>query len=89
MGFNAIIYIAALARISPEYHEAAIIDGATKIRRIIHIDLPLILPTIIIMLILAIGNILTVGYEKVYLMQNGMNLQLVKLYLLMFINRDL
>lgn len=74
MGFNAIIYIAALAGISPEYHEAAIIDGATKIRRIIHIDLPLILPTIIIMLILAIGNILTIGYEKVYLMQNGMNL---------------
>jgi putative aldouronate transport system permease protein len=73
MGFSAIIYIAALTSISPDYYEAAIVDGATKFQRIIHIDIPFIMPTAIIMFILAIGNIMTVGYEKVYLMQNGMN----------------
>lgn len=73
MGFNAIIYIAALAGISPDFYEAAIMDGATKIKRIIYIDIPMIAPTIIIMFILAVGNIMTIGYEKVYLMQNGMN----------------
>jgi putative aldouronate transport system permease protein len=73
MGFNAIIYIAALTSINPDYYEAAIVDGATKFQRIIHIDIPFIIPTAIIMFILAIGNIMTVGYEKVYLMQNGMN----------------
>ena len=59
MGFNAIIYIAALAGISPEYHEAAIMDGANKLQRILSVDIPLILPTVIIMLILALGNIMT------------------------------
>lgn len=73
MGFNAIIYIAALAGISPDYHEAAIVDGATKLKRILYIDVPLIMPTVIIMFVLAVGNIMSVGYEKVYLMQNGMN----------------
>ncbi|GHU78900.1 sugar ABC transporter permease [Clostridia bacterium] len=73
MGFNAIIYLAALAGVSPDLHEAAIVDGASKIKRIIHIDLPTIAPTIIVMLILAIGNLMSVGYEKAYLMQNGMN----------------
>ena len=73
MGFNAIIYIAALVGISPEYYEAAIIDGATKFQRVIHIDIPNILPTIILMLILTVGNIMNVGYEKAYLMQNNMN----------------
>lgn len=75
MGFSAIVYIAALTGISPDYHEAAIMDGATKFQRILHIDIPLIMPTIIIMLILALGNIMTVGYEKVYLMQAGTNTQ--------------
>jgi putative aldouronate transport system permease protein len=75
MGFSAIVYIAALAGISPEYYEAAIVDGASKIKRIIYIDLPLITPTIAIMFILAIGNLMSIGYEKVFLMQNGMNLQ--------------
>jgi putative aldouronate transport system permease protein len=73
MGFNAIIYIAALAGISPDLYEAAIVDGATKLDRIIHIDIPSIMPTVIVMFILALGNIMTIGYEKVYLMQNGMN----------------
>ena len=73
MGFSAIIYIAALTGISPDYYEAALIDGATKLQRIWFIDIPLILPTIIIMLILDVGEIMSIGYEKVYLMQNSMN----------------
>ena len=73
MGFNAIIYIAALTGISPDLYEAAIVDGATKLDRIIHIDIPSIVPTIIVMFILAVGSIMSIGYEKVYLMQNGMN----------------
>lgn len=73
-GFGAIIYLSALSSISPELHEAAIVDGASKIRRIWHIDLPGIMPTVLIMLILAIGNLMSVGYEKAFLMQKGMNL---------------
>lgn len=73
MGFNAVIFVAALTGISPEYYEAATVDGATKLQQIWHIELPLILPTIVLMLILAIGNIMNVGYEKAFLMQNGMN----------------
>lgn len=72
-GYNSIVYIAALASINPELHEAAQIDGASRLQRIIHIDLPGILPTAIIMLILSTGNILTVGFEKNYLMQNSLN----------------
>lgn len=74
MGWSAVIYLAALAGVSPESHEAAIVDGATKIQRIWHIDIPAILPTIIILLILNCGSILGVGFEKAYLMQNPQNL---------------
>lgn len=74
MGYNAIIYIAALSGISPELYEAAKIDGASRIKKIIHIDLPGIAPTIIILLILQCGQIMNVGYEKVFLMQNDLNL---------------
>lgn len=73
MGFSAIVYIAALAGVSWEYHEAAIMDGATKLKRILYIDLPLIMPTIIIVFILNIGNIMSIGYEKAFLMQSGTN----------------
>ena len=74
MGFNAIIYLSALTGISPEYHEAAKIDGASKLQRLFYIDFQLILPTIIIMFIMAVGKLMTLGYEKAYLMQSGMNL---------------
>ena len=74
MGFSAIVYLAALTGVNPELHESAMIDGASILKRIWHIDIPSILPTILILLILAIGNILSVGYEKVFLLQNGMNL---------------
>jgi ABC-type polysaccharide transport system permease subunit len=73
IGYSSIIYIASLAGIPPELHEAAIVDGATIFQRILHIDLPGILPTASILLILACGGILSVGYEKVYLMQNNLN----------------
>ena len=73
MGFNAIIYIAALTAISPEYYEAATMDGASRLQKILYIDIPLIMPTVILMMILQIGSIMNVGYEKAYLMQNGSN----------------
>ena len=73
MGFNAIIYIAALTGISPDLYEAAIMDGASRFQRVLHIDIPLIMPTVILMLILSVGNLLNVGYEKAFLMQNTMN----------------
>lgn len=74
MGFSAIIYIAALAGIDPTLHEAAVVDGASKMKRIWHIDLPGIMPTIIITLILSAGSIMNVGYEKILLMQNPSNM---------------
>ena len=75
MGYSAVIYIAALAGVDQELVEASIIDGANRVRRVIHIDLPSIAPTITILLILAIGNIMSVGFEKVYLMQNPVNMR--------------
>jgi putative aldouronate transport system permease protein len=75
MGWSAIIYIASLAGVSPELHEAAIMDGATKFKRIIHIDIPTILPTIVILLILNTGSLMSVGFEKAFLMQNNLNLE--------------
>ncbi|NLD86965.1 MAG: sugar ABC transporter permease [Clostridiales bacterium] len=74
LGWSSIIYIAALAGVDPELHEAAEIDGANRWQRIWTIDLPAILPTASIMLILRFGSIMSVGYEKVYLMQNDLNL---------------
>ncbi len=73
-GWNSIIYIAALSGVSQELHEAAKIDGANKLKRILHVDLPGILPTMVILLIMNCGSILSVGYEKVYLMQNSINI---------------
>ena len=73
MGWNAIIYISALAGVDYEMHEAAIMDGATKIQRMIHIDIPSIKPTIIMLLILQLGSMMNVGFEKVFLLQNSLN----------------
>lgn len=75
MGWNSIIYLAALSGVDPALHEAAKIDGANKFKRVWHIDLPSILPTIIILLIMSCGSLVGVGYEKVYLMQNGINME--------------
>ena len=73
-GWNSIIYIAALAGVDPQLYEAAKVDGASRMQQIIHIDIPHLLPTIIILLILNTGSLLGVGFEKIFLMQNGMNL---------------
>lgn len=72
-GWSMIIYLAALTSVSPDLHEAAIMDGANKYQRMWHIDVPSIMPTVMIMLILNLGNFMTVGFEKVYLMQNALN----------------
>lgn len=74
LGWGAIIYLAALAAVDPQLHEAAIMDGATRLQRIWHINLPSILPTVVILLILQMGNFMLVGFEKIYLMQNPLNL---------------
>lgn len=73
-GWSTIIYTGALTGISMELYEAAIVDGATKLQRIRHIELPALLPTVSITLIMAIGGIMSVGWEKVYLMQKPFNL---------------
>ncbi len=74
MGWSAIIYIAALSNVDMNLHEAAAIDGAGRLQRILHINLPCIMPTIIIMLIMSVGNIASISYEKVFLLQNDLNL---------------
>lgn len=73
LGWDCIIFVAALAGVDPSLHEAAEIDGATRMQRIIHINIPTILPTIMIMLIMKVGNIMTVGADKVLLMMNDVN----------------
>lgn len=72
-GYGAVIYIAAIAGIDPQLHEAALIDGANRFQRLWHVDVPGILPTVVIMLIMNCGSIMSVGYEKIYLMQNSLN----------------
>ena len=74
MGYSSIIYIAALSAIDPSLYEAATIDGANKFQKIRHIDLPGIAPTIVILLILNSGSIMNVGFEKIFLMQNNLNI---------------
>lgn len=74
-GYNAVIYIAALASVSPELYEAAMIDGASIMQRIIYIDLPAIVPVAVILLIMNCGNIINVSYDKVLLLQNPMNME--------------
>jgi putative aldouronate transport system permease protein len=73
-GWSAIIYIAALSNVDPGQHEAAILDGATRWQRVIHVDLPAIMPMVSVMLIMSIGGLMGVGYEKALLMQTDGNL---------------
>jgi len=73
-GFASIIYFAALSNVDPTLHEAALVDGATRFQRIIHIDIPWILPTASILLILAVGQTMNVAFEKTLLMQNPLNI---------------
>lgn len=73
-GWGTILYISTLASVDPQLHEAAIIDGANRLRRMWHIDLPAIANMIVVLLIMECGHILSVGFEKVYLLQNPLNL---------------
>ena len=75
MGYGAILYIATLASVDQVVVEASIIDGASRLRRVWHIDLPTITPVIVIQLILNIGAIMSLGFEKVYLLQNPVNME--------------
>lgn len=72
-GYGSIIYLSALATIDPQLHEAAVIDGASRLQRIWHINIPGILPTISIMLIMNFGSIMNVGFEKIFLLMNSLN----------------
>ena len=72
-GWNCIIYVSALSGVDPSMHEAATLDGASRIQRILHVNLPTIAPTIIIMLIMRVGNVMSVGADKVLLMMNDLN----------------
>lgn len=73
-GYASVIYLAALAGIDPSLYEAARVDGASRLQKIIHVDLPGILPTITIILILNVGAVMSIGFEKIYLLQNSLNL---------------
>lgn len=75
MGWGTIIYLAALSGVDPQMVEASVIDGASRPQKIWYIDLPCILPTIVILLILRCGSLLSVGYEKILLMQNPLNME--------------
>ena len=75
IGWNSIIYIAALASVDTDMYEAAVIDGANRFKQMIYIDLPTVLPTFVMLFILKIGSMMSIGYEQVLLMQNPLNLQ--------------
>lgn len=73
-GYSAVLYLASLSSVDASLHEAAILDGANKVQRVIHVDLPSILPTVVISMILSLGSLMSLGYEKAYLMQNDLNM---------------
>ena len=73
LGWNCIIYVAALSSVDPAQHEAAVLDGATRLQRIWHINIPTILPTIMITLIMQVGNMMASNTDKVLLMINDLN----------------
>jgi putative aldouronate transport system permease protein len=74
VGWDSIIYIAALSTVDPSLYEAATVDGASRWHKIRYIDIPMLMPTAITLLILRVGGLLGVGFEKVYLMQNDLNI---------------
>lgn len=92
-GWGTVIYMAALSGVDPALHESAVVDGANVVQRMWNIDLPTILPTIVILLIMECGKLMSVGYEKTYLMQNALNLdtsEIISTYVYKqgLINRD-
>ena len=74
IGWGSIMYISVLTSMDPTLHEAATVDGATRFQRLLHIDLPAIVPTMVIMLIMRAGEIMDIGFEKAFLLQNNINL---------------
>lgn len=74
LGWDSIIYLAALAGIDPTYYEAATVDGASTLQKIKYIDIPMIMPTAMVLLIMRAGSILGIGFEKVFLLQNVQNI---------------
>ncbi|NQX65175.1 sugar ABC transporter permease [Paenibacillus alba] len=72
-GYSAVIFLAALAGVDPALYEAAKVDGASRFQKIRHIDLPGIMPTITIVFILNVGSVMSIGFEKIYLLQNPLN----------------
>ena len=80
MGWGTVVYMAAIAGIDPTYYEAAIMDGASRMKRILHITLPMLYSTIVIMLVLRAGALLSNGFEQVYLMQNALNIDVSEVF---------
>lgn len=78
-GWSTIMYVSALSAVPDELHEAAKLDGASRLRRVWSVDLPTIMPTVAIMLIMRFGSVMSVGYQKAYLMQNDMNIDVSEL----------
>ena len=74
-GWGSVIYFAALSGVDPQLLEAATLDGATRWQKIWYVNLPALMPTIVIMLIMNCGSLLSVGYEKAFLLQNALNLE--------------
>ena len=74
MGYSAVIYLAALAGIDPTLYEAVRVDGASRWQKIVHVDIPGIMPTAMIILVLGVGNVMAIGFEKAYLFQNSLNI---------------
>lgn len=74
VGWDSIMYIAALSAVDPHLYEAAVVDGANKWQKMVYIDIPLLLPTAIVLFILRSGSVMSVGFEKVYLLQNDLNI---------------
>jgi putative aldouronate transport system permease protein len=94
MGWSSVVYFAALSGVNPELHEAATVDGATKFQRILYIDLPSILPVAVMLLILSLGSTFSIGFEKVYALQNPLNLAVSEIistyvYKLGILNNDM
>jgi len=74
MGYSAVIYLAALAGIDPTLYEAARVDGASRLQKILHVDIPGLMPTAMIVLVLGVGNVMAIGFEKAFLFQNSLNI---------------
>ena len=74
VGWDSIMYIAALSAVDPQLYEAAVVDGASKWQKMLYIDIPLLIPTAIVLFILRSGSVMSVGFEKVFLLQNDLNL---------------